>query len=78
MTAGTEPLWLTGFFTGRRHTVVDLADRTDFHGVTLAWSVCNRPVVLHPDATSDPTAEPANDSVCPDCACWFDAHVRYR
>lgn len=74
---GTEPRWLPGFFTGRRHAVVDLADRTDFHGVTLAWSVCNRSVVLHPDTTADPEVEPANDSICPACARWLNAHVRY-
>ncbi|MGB3444953.1 MAG: hypothetical protein WBA97_39960 [Actinophytocola sp.] len=74
MRIDTEPLWLPGFFTGRTHAVVDLADRTDFRGVKLAWSVCNRPVVLDPD----PTAEPTDDPVCPACATWFDTRARYQ
>lgn len=63
-----EPLWLPGFFTGRRHAVVDLADRVDFHGVSIGWSVCNRSVVLDPDTAT----ELAADSVCPTCAHWLD------
>lgn len=68
-----EPLWLLGFFTGGRHAVVELVDRTDFHGMTIAWSVCNRPVVLAPDIAPDLV----DDRVCPSCARWFDTH-RHR
>lgn len=49
MTDTGEPVWLAGFFTGRRHAVVDVANGWTFHGVRLVWSVCGRPAVLDSD-----------------------------
>jgi hypothetical protein len=54
-----EPVWLLGFFTGRRHAVRDLRTTLTFRGVPLAWSVCGAPVVIE---THD-----ARGSYCPAC-----------
>jgi len=47
-----DPVWLPGFFTGRRHAVTDPTDRMIFHSVALTWSVCRRATVLVPDAAA--------------------------
>lgn len=62
-----KPLWLPGFFTGRRHAVVDLTPAMDFHGQSIGWSVCDRPVLLR----SDLALASVRGTECPRCAPWL-------
>ena len=63
-------MWLPGFFTGRRHAVIDLARRMDFHGLPVGWSVCDRPVLLKLNLAEVSVSTPG----CPRCERWLRQH----
>jgi hypothetical protein len=49
-----EPVWLLGFFTGRRHAVLDRRTALVFRGVPLAWAICGAPVVVETQGARGP------------------------